>query len=64
MARIFGILGVVAAVAYYIFFDPSRHPANAWSIVNVGKIVIYGAVGFVVGWVVGNLISMIGHRDM
>ena len=65
MAWIFGIGGAVASVAYYILFDPSRHPAHiAWSTLDIEVLVIYVAAGFAAGCVLGFAISRIGHHDL
>jgi hypothetical protein len=53
MNNVLGVLGAIAAVAYKIFFDPSRQPARAaWSATDYEVIAIYALAGFAVGWVV------------
>ena len=62
MNGVLGVLGAAAAVAYKIFFDPSRRPAHAaWSAADYEVIAIYALAGFAVGWVVAIIISKIGH---
>ena len=62
MNHLLGILGAVAAVAYKIFFDPSRRPAqSAWSTLDYEVIAIYALAGFAIGWVVAIVISKVGH---
>jgi hypothetical protein len=62
MNYVLGILGTVAAVAYKIFFDPSRRPAPAaWSTADYEVIAIYALVGFAIGWVVAIILSKVGH---
>ena len=62
MNYVLGILGTVAAVAYKIFFDPSRRPAPAaWSTADYEVIAIYALVGFAIGWVVAIVLSKVGH---
>jgi uncharacterized membrane protein YraQ (UPF0718 family) len=49
-------------VAYKIFFDPSRRPAqSAWSTLDYEVIAIYALAGFAIGWVVAIVISKVGH---
>jgi hypothetical protein len=62
MNYVLGVLGAVAAVAYKIFFDPSRRPAPAaWSTWDTEVIAIYALAGFAVGWVVAIVFRMVGH---
>ena len=62
MARVLGILGAAAAVLYKFFFDPSHMQAvSSWSTWEPELLVMYGAAGFAVGWVVGFAFGMIGH---
>lgn len=62
MNNVLGVLGAIAAVAYKIFFDPSRRPAHAaWSAADYQVIAIYALAGFAVGWVVAIIFSKIGH---
>jgi len=61
MAWLFGILGAVAAVVYWrytVSFDPSFRLAD-WTTVEIDGL-IYAALGFVLGWVVGFLLRRIG----
>ncbi len=63
MNHVLGILGAVAAVAYKIFFDPSRRPEPAaWSTWDYEVIAIYALAGFAIGWVVAIVVSKIGHE--
>ena len=65
MAWIFGILGAGAGVTYHMLFEHSHHPAHAaWSLWDFEVLATYGAVGFAVGWVLGFVISKIGHHDL
>jgi hypothetical protein len=62
MNYVLSILGAVAAVAYKIFFDPSRRPARAaWSTADYEVIAIYALVGFAIGWVVAIVLGKVGH---
>ena len=62
MNYVLGVLGTVAAVAYKIFFDPSRRPAPAaWSAADYEVIAIYALAGFAIGWVVAIVLSKVGH---
>jgi hypothetical protein len=62
MNHILGILGAIAAVGYKILFDPSRQPAPAaWSTWDYELIVMYGAAGFAVGWIVAVIYGKIGR---
>jgi len=62
MNYLLGILGTVAAVAYKIFFDPSRRPAPAaWSAADYEVIAIYALAGFAIGWVVAIILRKVGH---
>ena len=55
-------LGALAAVAYKIFFDPSRRPPQAaWSTWDYEVIAIYALAGFAVGWVVAIVLRTVGH---
>ena len=61
MNYVLGILGTVAAVAYKVFFDPSRRPAPAaWSTADYEVIAIYALSGFAIGWVVAIVLSKVG----
>lgn len=54
MARIFGILGAIAAVLYWrytVVHDPALHPASWSTVLWEGS--VYAVAGFVVGWFVG-----------
>jgi hypothetical protein len=62
MNQVLGILGAVAAVAYKVFFDPSRRPEQAaWSTMDYQVIAIYALAGFAIGWVAAVVISKVGH---
>jgi hypothetical protein len=62
MNYVLSILGAAAAVAYKIFFDPSRRPAHAaWSTMDYEVIAIYALAGFAIGWVVAIVLSKVGH---
>ena len=62
MNYVLGILGAAAAVAYKIFFDPSRRPAGVpWSSLDYKVIAIYALAGFAVGWVVAVVLRKVGH---
>jgi len=63
MGHVFAIVGALAAVLYWryaIFVDPSPLPL-VWS-TYAPVILIYAAVGYVVGWVLGVAISKIGRH--
>ena len=63
MKYLLGVLGAVAAVAYKIFFDPSRRPAHAaWTTWDYEVIAIYVLAGFAIGWVVAIVFSKVGHE--
>lgn len=59
MKVVFGILGSIAAVLYAIYGARLPVPIEAWP--SWGRILLmYAAVGFVVGWIVGFAASKIG----
>lgn len=60
MARVFGILGAIAAVLYWrytVSVDPALLPADWLTVARDG--LIYAVAGFVVGWVVGFAFSKV-----
>ncbi len=60
MNNVLGVLGAIAAVAYKIFFDPSRRPAHAaWSAADYQVIAIYALAGFAIGWVLAIVFSRV-----
>lgn len=64
MPHVFGIVGALAAVGYWryvIFVEPLPLPVH-WSNL-VPEILIYAAVGYVVGWVLGVLVRKIERRQ-
>ena len=62
MTKLLGVLGAIAAVAYKVFFDPSRRPAHVpWSTLDYKVIAIYALAGFAVGWVVAIVLRKLGH---
>jgi hypothetical protein len=62
MTRILSIIGAVVAVAYKILFDPARQPTpSAWSTWDIELLVMYGAAGLAVGWVLAVIFGKIGR---
>jgi hypothetical protein len=58
------MLGAVAAMLYKYFFDPAHlQVVSSWSTWEPELLVMYGAAGFAVGWVVGFAFSRLGDHD-
>ena len=63
MNYVLSILGAAAAVAYKVFFDPSRRPAHAaWSTTDYEVIAIYALAGFAIGWVLAIVFSRVRNE--